>query len=68
MELKKKIKALGWLVAAMAIMLALVGVFGAVFSWITGVDVIKCSVGVLAFFVGAVIWRLFVLDFFDGWR
>lgn len=68
MKLKKKIKAMGWLVAAVAIVLALVGLFGAVASWITGVDVIKCSVGVLAFFVGAVIWRLFILDFFEGWR
>lgn len=67
MELKKKIKAMGWLVGAVAIVLALVGLFGAVASWITGVDVIKCSFGVLAFFVGAVIWRMFVRDFIQEW-
>lgn len=67
MELKKKIKALGWLVGAVAIVIGLVGLFGAVASWITGVDVIKCSVGVLALFVGAVIWRMFSRDFLEEW-
>lgn len=67
MELKKKIKAMGWLVGAVAIVLALVGLFGAVASWITGVDVIKCSVGVLALFAGGVIWRMFSRDFLEEW-
>lgn len=67
MELKKKIKAMRWLVGAVAIVLALVGLFGAVLSWITGWAVIKCSVGVLALFVGGVIWRMFVRDFVEEW-
>lgn len=54
MELKKKSKAMRWLV-------------GAVLSWITGWAVIKCSVGVLALFVGGVIWRMFVRDFVEEW-